>query len=122
MNAINFFEQLAEKLFDKKQVFKSDNGSPYGDRQGERNQFDYNSITCLCGGMYIKDYQQGFKFCNDCGETDMLLEYVPEHSYENGPYCRNNYHPYKRSNHLNERLSEFTNQNFKKPIPRAIII
>ena len=38
----------------------------------------YNSITCLCGGSYIKDYQQGFKFCNDCGETDMLLEYVPE--------------------------------------------
>ena len=109
MNAINFFEQLAEKLFDKKEiVFKSD------------NQFDYNSITCLCGGSYIKDYQQGFKFCNDCGETDMLLEYVAEHSYENGPYTRNNYHPYKRSNHLNERLSEFTNQNFKKPIPRAI--
>ena len=114
MNAINFFEQLVEKIFDKKKVgknvvFKS------------ADQFDYNSITCLCGGMYIKDYQQGFKFCNDCGETDMLLEYVPEFSYENGPYhTRNNYHPYKRSNHLNERLSEFTNQNFKKPIPRAI--
>ncbi len=44
----------------------------------------------------------------------MLLEYVPEHSYENGPYTRSNYHPNKRSNHLNERLSEFTNQNFKK--------
>ena len=51
----------------------------------------------------------------------MLLEYVPEYSYENGPYhTRNNYHPYKRSNHLNERLSELTNQNFKKTIPRAI--
>ena len=108
MNPISFFEQLAEKLFDKKQVFKS------------AEQFDYNSITCLCGGTYIKDYQQGFKFCELCGTTDMLLEYVPEHSYENGPYTRNNYHPYKRSNHLNERLSEFTNQNFKKPIPRAI--
>ena len=107
MNAINFFEQLVEKIFDKKETVKPD-------------QFDYNSITCLCGGMYIKDYQQGFKCCNDCGETDMLLEYVAEHSYENGPYTRNNYHPYKRSNHLNERLSEFTNQNFKKPIPRAI--
>ena len=109
MNPISFFEQLVEKLFEKKQetVLKAD-------------QFDYHSITCLCGGTYIKDYQQGFKFCNDCGLTDMLLEYVPEHSYENGPYCRNNYHPYKRSNHLNERLSEFTNQNFKKHIPRAI--
>jgi len=61
MTPISFFEQLAEKLFDKKQhVFKS------------ADQFDYNSITCLCGGTYIKDYQQGFKFCNDCGLTDML--------------------------------------------------
>jgi hypothetical protein len=107
MNPINFFERLCEQLFDTKHeiVF---------------NSMDYNLITCLCGGTYIKDYQQGFKFCNKCGLTDMLLEYVPEHSYENGPYTRNNYHPYKRSNHLNERLSEFTNQNFKKPIPRAI--
>lgn len=113
MNPISFFEQLAEKLFDKKQVFTSAS-------RATAEQFDYHSITCLCGGTYIKDYQQGFKFCNDCGLTDMLLEYVPEHSYENGPYTRNNYHPYKRSNHLNERLSEFTNQNFKKPIPRAI--
>jgi hypothetical protein len=64
MNPINFFERLAEKLFDTKQetVF---------------NSMNYNLITCLCGGMYIKDYQQGFKFCNDCGLTDMLLEYVP---------------------------------------------
>ena len=65
MNPINFFERLAEKLFDTKQetVFKS------------AEQFDYNSITCLCGGTYIKDYQQGFKFCELCGTTDMLLEY-----------------------------------------------
>ena len=123
MNAINFFEQLAEKLFDKKQVFKSENQFEYVHltmTAGQAYSHGYNSITCLCGGSYIKDYQQGFKFCNDCGETDMLLEYVAEHSYENGPYVRNNYHPYKRANHLNERLSEFTNQNFKKPIPRAI--
>ena len=51
MNPISFFEQLVEKLFEKKQetVLKAD-------------QFDYHSITCLCGGTYIKDYQQGFNF------------------------------------------------------------
>ena len=109
MLRINFLQQLCEKLFESKeeQIYKAE-------------PFDYHSITCLCGGTYIKDTRQGFKFCNDCGTTDMLLEYVPEHCYENGPYTRNNYHPYKRSNHLSERLSEFTNQSFKKHIPRAI--
>jgi len=111
MLRINFLEQLCEKLFESKedQIFKAE------------KMFDYNSITCLCGGQYIKDTQQGFKYCDVCGTTDLLLEYVPEFSYENGPYCRkSSYHPYKRSNHLSERLSEFTNQSFKKQIPRAI--
>ena len=102
---INFLEQLSDKLFPQ----KNDMGDPY----------DYNSITCLCGSL-IKDYQQGFKYCELCGTTDLLLEYIPEHSYETGPYTYKSYHPYKRSNHLSERLNEFTNNNFRKKIPRAI--
>ena len=64
MNPISFFEQLAEKLFDKKQVFTSasratDRPVPSRVRpSATAEQFDYNSITCLCGGTYIKDYQQ----------------------------------------------------------------
>ena len=116
---INFFEQLSDKLFPQKSDVH-----PHGDRQGERDNkadpYDYNSITCLCGGSLIKDYQQGFKFCEICGTTDLLLDYIPEHSYESGPYTYKSYHPYKRSNHLSERLNEFTNNNFRKKIPRAI--
>ncbi len=97
---INFFEQLSDKLFPQ----KNDMGDAY----------DYNSITCLCGGSLIKDYQQGFQYCELCGTTDLLLEYIPEHSYESGPYTYKSYHPYKRSNHLSERLNEFTNNNFRK--------
>jgi hypothetical protein len=109
MFRIQFLEKLCEKLFEKEQVFQPE------------EKFDYHSITCLCGGAYMKDTRQGFKYCIECGTTDLLLEYIPEYNYETGPYCRkNSYHPYKRSNHLSERLAEFTHQNFKKPIPRAI--
>ena len=115
---INFFEQLSDKLFPQKIVTfiltATDRASVTGDA------YDYNSITCLCGGSLIKDYQQGFKFCEICGTTDLLLDYIPEHSYESGPYTYKSYHPYKRSNHLSERLNEFTNNNFRKKIPRAI--
>ena len=109
MLRIYFVQQLCDKLFESKE--ESINEQPH----------IYHSITCLCGGAYLKDTEKGFKYCSECGLTDRLLEYVPEYSYENGPYCyRRSYHPYKRSNHLSERLSEFTNQSFKKPIPRAI--
>ena len=110
MLRINFLEQLCEKLFESKeeQIYKAE-------------PFDYNSITCLCGGAFIKDYRQGFKYCSSCGTTDMLLDnYIPEHAFDDTYRYRNSYHPYKRSNHLSERLAEFTNQSFKKHIPRAI--
>ena len=71
---INFFEQLSDKLFPQ----KKDMGDAY----------DYNSITCLCGGSLIKDYQQGFKYCELCGTTDLYV-YGPV-SYEcSGIYSNN---------------------------------
>ena len=73
MFRIQFLEKLCEKLFEKEQVFQPE-------------EFDYHSITCLCGGAYMKDARQGFKYCIDCGTTDLLLEYKPEYNYENGPY------------------------------------
>jgi hypothetical protein len=111
---------LCEKLFEKEQVFQPEEKFEYVHPTMTAGQA-YHSITCLCGGAYLKDTEKGYKYCSECGLTDMLLEYVPEHSYENGPYCyRRSYHLYKRSNLLSERLSEFTNQSYKKPIPRAI--
>ena len=85
MLRINFLEQLCEKLFESKEEHSSFDEHRTSEHINEHPHI-YHSITCLCGGAYIKDTCQGFKYCSVCGTTDLLLEYVPEYNYENGPY------------------------------------